>query len=465
MVLDYLYRYNCQSGVPDHLLDAVEVSGDRAIVGGNMGLALVDLAALPIQGSDNYLYRLPGMNARTMYVKDDTYVYVNVNRTGDPASPGFVVVKMTGNTLTRLVTIDESNVFYEKMCIDGDYLYVAARDAGLRIFSLTDPENPVLVGSLGSPLMDSWAVTVEGNTAYVADGAGGLKIIDVTNKAAPFVIDGEDLSTASGTSEDVTVRNGTVYVAAGGSGLAVYPNGVIANRRNSMIPGCTKDLAWVGDYIAVATLWDIVIFDPGAQGWFPAPMVAKEIISRRAVSGDLRMVIAVAGASGNRLLAANWNYVDVYELKPVSQSTQATVMCNLRRLRFSPSGGTKQVMLVNPGNVPVTITDVTTTYNSFSTNYQGGVIQPGSWVSVLVNYNGSSTEGSDVMLFANDTIDKNPFPVQVHGTTEYIDPTETVPDFTLNSIRPDPAGGYIEEPFTLYDHLGKVVWFNVYASW
>ena len=41
MTLEYLYRYNCQTG-PDHLMNARALSGDRAIVGSNQGLALTE---------------------------------------------------------------------------------------------------------------------------------------------------------------------------------------------------------------------------------------------------------------------------------------------------------------------------------------------------------------------------------------------------------------------------------------
>ena len=69
LALDYLYRYDCQAGIPDHLMHSVEVSGNRAIVASNRGLTLVDLGALPVGGTQSYLFRLAGPNARDMVVK------------------------------------------------------------------------------------------------------------------------------------------------------------------------------------------------------------------------------------------------------------------------------------------------------------------------------------------------------------------------------------------------------------
>ena len=85
MTLDYLYRYNCQPG-PDHLLTALAVGADRAIVGGNQGLALLDLDALTLGGTQSYLYRLTGANARNLYLKGD-YVFVNLHGSGSAAGP------------------------------------------------------------------------------------------------------------------------------------------------------------------------------------------------------------------------------------------------------------------------------------------------------------------------------------------------------------------------------------------
>jgi hypothetical protein len=58
---------------------AAALTGNRALVAGNRGIALVDLGALPPQGSQAFLYRLRGVNARDLYlVPDESYVYVNL---------------------------------------------------------------------------------------------------------------------------------------------------------------------------------------------------------------------------------------------------------------------------------------------------------------------------------------------------------------------------------------------------
>lgn len=463
MTLDYVSRYICQRSEPDHLVDAVGVSGNRAIAAGNRGLALVDLDALPPQGTQDYLYRLQNLGARNVYPKDDVYLYVNLNRNGASGSGGFAVVKLVGNTLQHIRTVDQPDVLFEKMCIDGDYLYVAAHSKGIRIYSLANPEDPSLGGSLQEGFVDAWAIAVDGNTAYVADGGGGLKILDVTDRSDPVIIDGEELETAVGTCEDVAFRNGNVFVAAGGAGIAVYEGGNINNRNLFHLRGYAQDLCWSDDFLVVAKGDGFVVLevnDPGAIS-----VVASEITARRGSNSTLRLCSAVGCADTNLILAATWNYMDVYELKTPQTSDQPDISCTRQRIRFLPSGGTETVTVWNNGAGVLDITSISPSQSAFSVNYSGGTLPPGDSVSFEISYDGSPDGTGVVRIYCNDP-DEDPLPIQVFGNTSHLDPGEPAVDFTLLSLRRDPqSGGYIEESFTLSEHLGKVVWFEVYASW
>lgn len=125
--------------------------------------------------------RLAGLDVTDTVTRPDGWVYANL-RMG-----GFAVVHFDETTpsLTHVRTIGEPGVFYERLAVAGDRLYVPAHSYGLRIFSLADPSYPQLIDSLQTGLDDAWAVELDGDLAYVADGAGGLKIVDVTDPAAP----------------------------------------------------------------------------------------------------------------------------------------------------------------------------------------------------------------------------------------------------------------------------------------
>ncbi|WP_448605243.1 LVIVD repeat-containing protein [Thermoflexus hugenholtzii] len=137
------------------------------------------------------------------------YAYVGVGPrlvvmdVGDPSRP--VVVGRTG-VLPGVV---------RGVAVSGSYAYVA--DGGLRVIDVSNPAAPREVGfydTLG------WAlgVAVSGSYAYVADGNKGLRVIDVSNPAAPREVGVYD---TPGGAEDVAVSGSYAYVADGSGGLVI----------------------------------------------------------------------------------------------------------------------------------------------------------------------------------------------------------------------------------------------------
>jgi len=94
----------------------------------------------------------------------------------------------------------------------------AAREAGLQIFSVTNPASPVLLSSNATVGDDSWNVALANGCAYVADGWGGLKVYSVTNPAAPVLLKNIRMGEAIG----VCVAGNRVYVADDVNGLAIF---------------------------------------------------------------------------------------------------------------------------------------------------------------------------------------------------------------------------------------------------
>lgn len=465
MTLEYLGRLNFRSGYPDHMMDARAVDDSLAIVASNLGLALVNVHSLPVDGTESAIFRLPDLNTRDLRIKDGRYVYVILARTHSPGGPGLAVVEIVGSTLVLRNIATEPAVIFEKLDLVGDRLYLTTHSYGLRIYDLSDPLAPSLVGSLSDGLVDATGIHVVGDTAYVADGAGGLKIVDISDEVNPFVAAGEDLSTATGTAQDVTARNGHVYVALGGEGVAFYENGQLGSRVVYDAGTNAKDLSWMGDHLAVAETDGIRVFAVEADG--SLSLAVRELVTRRGTNGShLRIASALESMNGDLLLCADWAATDLYRLAPTSGGTQADITPSLIRIRFAPGGGTADVTLWNTGAATLDITSVVPSVPSFTVSYAGGSIAPGDSVAFTISYDGTPSQGKGVVLFYSNDPDENPLPIQVFGNTEYLDPGEPSVDFTLPSIRRDPdTGDYIEEPFTLSDHLGKIVWFQVYGTW
>jgi len=462
LLLDYLYRYDHQPGVPDHIMSSIEVSSGRAIVCTNRGLSLIDLDGLPLGGEHDPIHQLTQLNARDIYDGGGDVYYVNLHRQGAAMSMGFAVVRLVGDELQLVGIISEEGLLFEKMCVAGGFLYVTAHRHGLRIFSLDNPELPVFVSALEFGFDDTFAVQVEGDVAYVADGPGGLKRVNISDPELPYHLDGENLDSAIGTAEEISFRAGDIYMTLGGEGLGIYAGGDPAARRVIPLDGCAESLAWIGDYLAVGVTGGVVVLDLDPT----IEVVAEETAHRRGPNAELRLTSNVTAASGDRLLCANWDYLDVYQLKEFAQGNQPDIQCDHQRIRFAPVGGSETVTLSNAGAQTLVISSVATSPFSFVADYAGGTLEPGESVSFDVSYAGSPAPGEGTVLFYSNDPDESPLPIQVFGETDYLDPGEESINFTLPLFTVNPDTGEMEgEDFTLTDHLGKVVWFQVFGTW
>ena len=102
--------------------------------------------------------------------------------------------------------------------IDEDYLYAASR-WGLEIFSLIEPTKPTHVGEIATP-GQARAVTVDGETAYIADGTAGVHVIDIAIPTDPSIV-----KTIRGFTDasQVRVADGNLYALDKDRGTARFP--------------------------------------------------------------------------------------------------------------------------------------------------------------------------------------------------------------------------------------------------
>ncbi len=132
-------------------------------------------------------------------------------------------------------TGDASGVY-----VNDGYAYVAARNGGLKIIDVSEPESPYLSGENDTEITDAKAVFVDNETAYVADGENGLSIMDVSDKSNPsllanyYIPDSDDLDDIPGNAWDVTKVGELVYVAAYNEGLCVFD---VSDPENPEIAG------------------------------------------------------------------------------------------------------------------------------------------------------------------------------------------------------------------------------------
>ncbi len=102
--------------------------------------------------------------------------------------------------------------------VTNDLVFMAQGAGGLAILSVSNITTPVLLGGYNTPGTAS-AVWVAGGLAYVADGSSGLQILNVTNPFTPTLV---GTYNTPGYALDVIVRSNLAFVADGSSGLLIF---------------------------------------------------------------------------------------------------------------------------------------------------------------------------------------------------------------------------------------------------
>jgi hypothetical protein len=141
-----------------------------------------------------------------------------------------------------------------------NYAYVAGGYGGLRVVDISDPFNPIEVGSCDTPGR-ALSVAIAGDYAYVADGETGLRVMDISTRCSPIEVGFFD---TSGQARSVAVAEGYAYVADFREGLRVVD---ISEPTSPTEVGACDTTAWavdvtvIGSYGYVATAGGLSVVD------------------------------------------------------------------------------------------------------------------------------------------------------------------------------------------------------------
>ncbi len=119
--------------------------------------------------------------------------FVVIGDTGIASSPsyrGLQIYDLSSPTEPVLVSevLTEQGPSALRASTDGSYVYATAGRQGVLIFDTSDPTSPLLVGVAGTPGEASEAIPFDRDSKRylaIADGTGGLRIIDVTMPEGP----------------------------------------------------------------------------------------------------------------------------------------------------------------------------------------------------------------------------------------------------------------------------------------
>jgi len=110
---------------------------------------------------------------------------------------------------------DETGLTHNVVVKD-DYAYLANGATGLIIINISDPANPILQGSYDTNYF-SYDLAIEGNYAYVAEIENGLVVIDISNVSNPIEVGNISTRWAKG----IEVTPEYAYIADAEDGLVI----------------------------------------------------------------------------------------------------------------------------------------------------------------------------------------------------------------------------------------------------
>lgn len=135
--------------------------------------------------------------------------------------------------------------------LDGDRAYLADGYAGIRIVDVTDPAAPTEVGAFDTQGF-AWDVAIRNELAFVADGDYGLVVIDVADATAPRML---SVTLMPQPAIAVTLDGGLAYVATLDSGVRIID---VSNPLAPIeigvadTPGAALQVAVAGDHLYIA---------------------------------------------------------------------------------------------------------------------------------------------------------------------------------------------------------------------
>lgn len=154
---------------------------------------------------------IPGGTSRTGFIQDDFAFF------GD--GPAFVVVDLANPQLPASRGRFTFPGLISEIVVSGDLAFVAVRNpgGGLFILDISDIDSPELIGSF--TLRAGFTVEVLGDQAFIGHGTQGFTRLDVTNPAEPVII---QYVTGGGSANGMTVDDNFLYVAFGAPGFRIY---------------------------------------------------------------------------------------------------------------------------------------------------------------------------------------------------------------------------------------------------
>jgi peroxiredoxin len=322
---------------------------------------------------------------------------------------------------TQTGLMQEPGVSYEGVQYGNGNIYVALHGTGFGIYTF-DGMNFTRVG-LATGLTNAYNSFPRGNTVFVADGEGGLAIIDVTSPAAPKVL--SEVATG-GVARSVVVDGNNAYVGSGSAGLVVVDvTNLSAPKILSTTPvrGMGEQVAFANGLVWLACWDDTRVYDvsnPAAPkivggvrfeepAQYSVPVVGVKPGNAAYGRPDILSYTYAVAAHDNVAIIGNWHLLYSYRVHPenvapyIYFSDSAANWIDFGQVSV---GATSSLPLnvYNDGTAPLTLFNTFAESAPFMATPLRTRIEPGQMGTLNLSYKASSTteQWSYLQIYTDD---------------------------------------------------------------
>lgn len=111
------------------------------------------------------------------------------------AGESFQIFELENSTRPRIVTTLEMSNTIHDVWISGHLAFTTIRDSGLEVLDLTEPGNPITIGTLKQSLQNPGSIDGQGSIVFVTEGSGGIRAIDISDPRNPTILSETMLAT------------------------------------------------------------------------------------------------------------------------------------------------------------------------------------------------------------------------------------------------------------------------------
>jgi len=274
---------------PSNSVDVAVSDQVAYIANQSNGIRIISVSN-PLSPKEIGLYDTPGL-AEAVSVSGDLILVADKNE-------GLRILSASTSTPEKIVLTEKSNYKGPGQTIglaaDKNFVYLANGNGGLRVINIENPDEPREVG-FEDQINNALSVAILEDHAYVADSSDGLRVVNILDPAIPTLVGTYD---TPGEATAVAVKKVAepvfkilVYVADGGSGLRVIdatdPENPIEVGYNEqpdfvkdvvLIENDDRDLAHVADRTNGLWVMDITVPEnPEEIGFLETPGEARAV--------------------------------------------------------------------------------------------------------------------------------------------------------------------------------------------